>query len=139
MIRMLPLLLACVGLAAPLAHAQSTPLAMASIDGRWYVLDSTSNTLIAPGTLTTVFAFNIQATNCRRPDGSLPATGPFYVFIGPNSEAIYATTLRIALRVPSGYLLHLTTAGNDARCNGEVPAPPDAAPPGLLFRDGFES
>lgn len=138
MTRLLLLLIASLGLLAPMAHAQSTPQAMANIDGRWYVLDSTSNTVIAPGSLTTVFAFNIQATNCRRPDGSIPATGPFYVFIGPNSEAIYATTLRLVLRTTGGYFLYLTTAANDARCLGETTAPPDAGAPDLLFRNGFE-
>lgn len=138
MTRLLHLLALSLALVAPVGHAVANAQAMANIDGRWYVLDSTSNTVIAPGSLTTVFAFNVQATNCRRPDGTTPATGPFYVFIGPNSEAIYATTLRLVLRTAGGYFLYLTTSGNDARCLGETTAPPDAEAPGLLFRNGFE-
>jgi hypothetical protein len=117
----------------------SDPLypAYARIDSRWYIIDDTSNIEIVGNT---IYALNIQASACLRPDGNLPDTNTnFLAIVGPNKEQVGFFSFQLLLREGgTGYFAIATTPNVDVLCLGEVETPIDAPSTDPIFSDSFE-
>lgn len=132
-----------------MAPAVADPVAYLYVDRKWYPVNPGAsgvsihlgNKLIdAPNAIITAY--------CRRPNGDLPAFGPWALLMGTqvvdlvNANNSGAIKVHFAVDPP---VIEFTTPTGDVSCGPGVVPPPDVEdavtnPPGLndLFANGFE-
>lgn len=127
------LMLLLVG--AIVASSRAEAATYIKIDQHYYGWGASMDITPSPNLPMVGFIDNTTARNCGRPDGSLPSSSSFRVYVGAFFEPLEFKSFTRATN-GTDYILTLVSVEGDVVCStGEVPPPVGST---TLFKDGFE-